>query len=116
MTSRGSFKPAAVGGFVTAEPMALMSLQSLSYLGVVSGDTGNLYIKALLRARKVSPSSLMDRVVVSEGEASRLLSTLHPEKSRVMGSQMPSLSTLVQRRTWSAASMSRCPSWTAAKC
>ncbi len=85
-----------VGPALSKKSMTVLFESALSYLGVVSGDTGNLYIKALLRARKLSPHSLLDRVGISEGEASRLLSTLHPEKSRVMDSQMQSLSTLAQ--------------------
>ncbi|MCP3060115.1 hypothetical protein LXT21_15130 [Myxococcus sp. K38C18041901] len=85
-----------VGPALSKKSMTVLFESALSYLGVISGDTGNLYIKALLRARKLAPTSLIDRVGISEAEASRLLATLHPEKSRVMGSQMKSMLTLAQ--------------------
>lgn len=53
---------------------------ALAYLGRVSGETGDLYVKALLRARKCAAMSLVGSSCGSGREASTLLRRIHPEK------------------------------------
>lgn len=84
---------------LSRKSMTALFDSALNYLGVISGETGDLYIKALLRARKCAPAFLVDKVCGSAGELSALLSTLHPEKCKVMRSQIPSLFTLAQALT-----------------
>jgi hypothetical protein len=72
---------------------------ALDYLGAISGETGNLYVKALLRARKCLPSSLVDKQCGSAADLAALLAPLHPEKNQVMRAQLPALFELARTLT-----------------
>ncbi|WP_375756945.1 hypothetical protein [Corallococcus exercitus] len=88
-----------VGPALGRKSMTVLFDSALTYLDVISGETGDLYIKALLRARRCSSASLVDKVCGSAGELGTLLSSLHPEKHRVVRAQVPALFTLAQALT-----------------
>ncbi|MCY1043884.1 hypothetical protein OV208_21385 [Corallococcus sp. bb12-1] len=88
-----------VSSALSRKSMSALFDSALGYLGVISGETGQLYIKALLRTRKCIPASLVDKICGSPGELAMLLATLHPEKCKVMRSQIPDLFALAQALT-----------------
>lgn len=88
-----------VGPALSKPWMAGLFENAIKYLGVISGETGDLYIKALLRARKRAPSSLVDSVCGSASELGSLLMAIHPEKYKAMSAQTPALFALARTLT-----------------